>query len=94
MALPYFLATKIEAFYGRGADDPRFSHDLEDIVITLVNVSKIEIMSGASQELKDFLQSTFLKFLNDSSIMEAISGHNPYPEFEDYFDKIVDNLKL
>ncbi|HAR67367.1 MAG TPA: hypothetical protein DCR55_14305 [Lentisphaeria bacterium] len=32
---PYFLTTKLEAFHDRGADDPRFSHDLEDIVLTL-----------------------------------------------------------
>jgi len=29
---PYFLATKFEAFHGRGHGDVRGSHDLEDIV--------------------------------------------------------------
>src|SRR5208283_2177257 len=29
---PYFLATKMEAFHGRGQNDFRMSHDLEDIV--------------------------------------------------------------
>jgi len=32
----YFVATKLEAFHGRGADDMAMSHDLEDIV-TLVD---------------------------------------------------------
>ena len=32
LPLAYFLATKLEAFYNRGAKDPRFSKDLEDIV--------------------------------------------------------------
>ena len=32
---PYFLATKIEAFRGRGGGDYLASHDLEDIIIVL-----------------------------------------------------------
>ena len=33
---PLFIATKLEAFHGRGANDIAASHDLEDIV-TLVD---------------------------------------------------------
>lgn len=29
---PYFLATKIEAFHGRGTGDFAVSHDLEDLI--------------------------------------------------------------
>ena len=32
---PYFLATKFEAFHGRGNSDYRMSHDLEDIVTVI-----------------------------------------------------------
>jgi predicted nucleotidyltransferase len=32
---PYFLATKLEAFHGRGKNDYRMSHDLEDIVTVI-----------------------------------------------------------
>jgi len=35
LPLAYFLATKLEAFFNRGAKDPRFSKDLEDIVALL-----------------------------------------------------------
>ena len=32
---PYFLATKLEAFHGRGGHDYRASHDLEDIITVI-----------------------------------------------------------
>ena len=32
---PYFMATKIEAFYGRGGDDFLGSHDMEDIITVI-----------------------------------------------------------
>jgi hypothetical protein len=34
LSLPYFLASKITAFRGR-AKDPRTSHDLEDVCLTM-----------------------------------------------------------
>lgn len=33
--LPYFLASKFEAFHGRGEDDPRLSQDIEDIILVI-----------------------------------------------------------
>ena len=30
-----FLASKLEAYRGRGADDPYLSHDLEDVVAVI-----------------------------------------------------------
>jgi hypothetical protein len=38
----YFLATKLEAFFGRGKGDYLVSHDLEDI-INLIN-GRVEIV--------------------------------------------------
>ncbi|MCU1328259.1 MAG: hypothetical protein JWN34_3629 [Bryobacterales bacterium] len=32
---PYFLATKIEAFLGRGKGDYLWSHDLEDLIFVI-----------------------------------------------------------
>lgn len=37
---PYFLATKIEAFKGRGGGDYRASHDIEDIITILMAGTK------------------------------------------------------
>jgi hypothetical protein len=32
LAPEYFIATKLEAYQGRGNNDPLLSHDLEDII--------------------------------------------------------------
>ncbi|QIH36772.1 nucleotidyl transferase AbiEii/AbiGii toxin family protein [Sphingobacterium sp. DR205] len=37
LTAPYLLATKLEAFKGRGGGDGRMSHDFEDIVFVLEN---------------------------------------------------------
>jgi len=73
---PYFLATKIEAFHGRGKGDYLASHDLEDM-ITLIDGRKEllgEIMT-APADLRSFLADTFSGFLANSDFVECISGH-------------------
>ncbi|MDH5179238.1 MAG: hypothetical protein OEZ39_18280 [Gammaproteobacteria bacterium] len=51
---PYFLATKFEAFAGRGAGN-YFSHDLEDIVFILENRSGIlDELAACPAELKNY----------------------------------------
>ena len=73
---PYFLATKIEAFRGRGNGDYLASHDLEDM-ITLIDGRK-ELLSeiiNAPSDLRIFLAETFRDFLANSAFVECISGH-------------------
>ena len=41
IAAPYFLATKLEAFHGRGNNDFSMSRDLEDIVTVIDGRSEI-----------------------------------------------------
>lgn len=61
----YFLATKFEAFAGRGKGD-YFSHDLEDIVFVLENRSRLIIeLMDCSQELKQYLSQQAESLLND-----------------------------
>ena len=61
----FFLATKFEAFIGRGNGD-YFSHDLEDIVFVLENRSNIlrEVLD-ASLDVKEYLASKATELLND-----------------------------
>jgi predicted nucleotidyltransferase len=73
---PYFLATKIEAFHGRGNGDYLASHDLEDM-ITLIDGRKellSEIMT-APVDLRRFLADTFSNFLTNQDFVECLSGH-------------------
>lgn len=61
----YFIATKFEAFAGRGKGD-FFSHDLEDIVFVMENRERLifELMDS-SEELKHYFSEQAALLLND-----------------------------
>jgi len=73
---PYFLATKIDAFNGRGGGDYMASHDMEDIITILDGRPEIvsEIRSS-SDDLKDFLSRTFRILLASDEFLDSIPGH-------------------
>jgi predicted nucleotidyltransferase len=53
---PFFVATKLEAYLGRGCDDPLGSHDLEDI-LNLVD-GREELLSeiaDAEEDVRDYI---------------------------------------
>ena len=41
LTAPYFIATELEAFKGRGKNDGRSSHDFEDIIFVLENRKRV-----------------------------------------------------
>ncbi len=73
---PYFLATKIEAFRGRGNGDYLASHDLEDIITLIDGLKELlgEIVT-APAALRKFLADTFRDYLSTPAFVESISGH-------------------
>jgi hypothetical protein len=73
---PYFLATKLEAFFGRGKGDYLVSHDMEDI-INLINgrVEIIEDIKNSEADLKEFVIKALQGFLDDELFLEALPGH-------------------
>lgn len=76
ISAPYFLATKLEAFRGRGQFDFRASPDLEDIV-TVVD-GRPEIVAEAQQaatSLQQFLREEFSALLGERDFLEALPGH-------------------
>lgn len=72
---PCFLATKIEAFLGRGMGDYLISHDMEDIV-TLIDGRKeiVDEIEASDPQLKVYLASQFTRLLNDRAFHEALPG--------------------
>ena len=73
---PYFLATKMEAFSGRGGNDYMSSHDMEDI-ITVID-GRDQIVSDISQspdDLKSYLKEKFHEYLACADFIACISGH-------------------
>ena len=74
---PFFLATKLEAFYGRGKGDFIASHDLEDLIAVLDGRSTIVQEVSASVELRTYLAREFVKLLEDDGFQDALPGHLP-----------------
>lgn len=73
---PYFIATKMEAFKGRGDSDGRFSQDFEDIVFILENRDSVwSEISATEIDLKKYLQFEFTKLLSSPYFFEWVDGH-------------------
>lgn len=93
LPVSYFLATKWEAYKNRG-DDPRMSHDFEDIIYIIDN--RLNILDDIAQA--DFKVQSFLKRMSDDilshfSVNETIECHlNPLVAKERR-EIIVENLK-
>ncbi len=91
---PFFLATKIEAFFGRGKSDFLSSHDIEDI-ISIINGRKelIGEVSRSSPELRSFLSATFKAFLATEAFLESIPGHLlPDPANQARYGIVLDRI--
>jgi hypothetical protein len=70
-----FIATKLEAFHGRGGGDIVASHDLEDI-ITVVD-GRPEIVSevaAASTDVRHYIASELRALLDNRDFIEALGG--------------------
>jgi hypothetical protein len=75
---PVFLATKLEAFRGRGQGDFLFSHDLEDLMAVLDGrASLLEECRLSPPELQQGLAAQFLELLNTSAFLEALPAFLP-----------------
>lgn len=73
---PFFIATKFEAFKGRGKNDGRTSQDFEDIVYVLENRHNIwSEMQNSIEPLNTFLKDEFNSLLKGPYHIEWIGSH-------------------
>ncbi len=73
---PYFVATKVEAFHGRGENDFQMSHDLEDVVTVVDGRTELaREIRDASRDLQEYLSREFGALLSNRAFMEALPGH-------------------
>jgi predicted nucleotidyltransferase len=76
LTAPYFLATKLEAFKGRGQGDGRTSQDFEDIVFVLENRQTIwEELNNCDRKLEAYLIEEFTALLKHAYLYEWIDAH-------------------
>lgn len=75
---PVFVATKLEAFHGRGAGDYLFSHDLGDILSVVDGRdSLIEECRLMPADLRAYLSEQVSALLRDRRFIDALPGHLP-----------------
>jgi predicted nucleotidyltransferase len=78
ISAPLFIATKLEAFEGRGKGDMLLSHDLEDIVTVIDGrPSIVAEMKLAPAVLQKYISEKFTTLLANETFLSALSGHLP-----------------
>jgi hypothetical protein len=72
---PLFIATKLEAFHGRGGDDVFISHDLEDIVAVVDGRPAIvDDVIAAPAPVQAFIASEMRSLLDSPDFLDALPG--------------------
>jgi predicted nucleotidyltransferase len=75
---PVFIATKLEAFAGRGNNDFLFSHDMGDLIAVMDGRESLVAECQASDnKLRSYLRAKFSELMNSPSFMQALPGHLP-----------------
>lgn len=76
VSAPYFLATKLDAFAGRGNDDYLLSQDIEDMIAVIDGRPEIvDEVRAAEPDLQQLLVQRFQLLLRDIRFVEAVAGH-------------------
>ena len=75
---PLFVATKFEAFHGRGKSDYLASHDLEDLITVIDGRQELIVeIQNTDNELRHYLAAEMNKLLEKSDFQLALPGHFP-----------------
>ena len=75
VSAPYFVATKIEAFKGRGRGDFLASHDLEDVVSVVDGRETLGAeVRDAEVDLSEYVRREAAKLLGNGSFIDALPG--------------------
>lgn len=76
--LPYLLASKLEAFKGRGRGDFMGSSDMEDIVTLIDGAADLAAqIERAPESVSSYLRRSFRVLLADERFLDALEGHLP-----------------
>jgi hypothetical protein len=78
ISAPAFIATKLEAFDGRGGGDYMLSHDLEDLLAIIDGrASLLDECRTAPAELRNWLAQRIETLLATPAFVESLAGHLP-----------------
>lgn len=92
-SLPFFIASKWEAFKGRGKNDYRTSKDFEDLVYIFENVDNLkEQLEEAPLYLREYLRNEFSEIIATRKFEEGLYSHVEGGYRGDYVDEIIEKL--
>lgn len=76
---PCFVATKLEAFRGRGGGDYQGSHDLEDLIAVVDGREELcdEVAVAGDSALRKYIASRIRGLLRNEAFIDAVPGHLP-----------------
>jgi len=73
---PLFLATKLEAFRGRGSGDFLASHDLEDIITVIDGRHELlNDVKAAATRVRAYIAHEIAALLQNPDFLQALPGH-------------------
>jgi hypothetical protein len=72
---PYFVATKLEAFKGRGRGDYTNSHDLEDLLAVVDGRGEIGAEIAGAGDLRSYIAREFRSLLENPAFIDALPGY-------------------
>ncbi|MAY84487.1 MAG: hypothetical protein CMP59_10180 [Flavobacteriales bacterium] len=94
LPLPYFLATKFDAFFDRGIKDVWNSHDYEDIIYLLnYHTELVKLIADAEKTVKEYLKECAVRILKNERLQEAIIGNLYHEAQEERYYLIINKLK-
>ena len=74
----HFIATKIEAFLGRGNDDFVMSHDIEDVITVIDGRPELKReVDAARNDVRSFIRTKLGIFAAEDDFRNAILGYLP-----------------
>jgi predicted nucleotidyltransferase len=92
---PEFIATKLEAFFGRGQGDFLFSHDMGDIVSVLDGRASLLAECQVSQRpLREYLALQFQTLVATPAFLDALPGHlAPDPASQERLGQLMQTIQ-
>ena len=88
------MATKFEAFKGRGSGDYRTSHDFEDIIYVLDNrINIVKEILSSDENVRTFIQNEFMAVYNNPHATEIISAQIHPLAVEYRFPIVLEKIK-
>lgn len=92
---PEFIATKLEAFWGRGRSDFLLSHDMGDIISVIDGRDTLTLECQESlRPLRQYLSLQFQALMKKTAFMDALPGHlPPDPASQDRLPILIESLE-